>query len=490
MEKMELPLKGSIKDISLVKLLVYLNRNRKTGTLALVTPAFTKKLFINMGDAIFASSTYKDDRLGEMLLKAGKISFEQYDKAVKILSSSNKRLGAIMVEQGFLTPKDLFWGVKYQVKEIIHSMFQFEEGGYEFTEGNIPTNEVITLKMSMGNLIYDSVKRIENWTRIRSEMPDTSSLLRLSSDPLSLFQDIELSAQDKKILSLVDGKHTIKEVIENSWMGSFEALKILYVLWSIGMVELTGPEASDASTADTEADQYVEMSLNDILQPNSGEEEELLKRIDSIYAGLATARPSELLEIDKNSDADTVKKSYYRLAKEFHPDRYFSIHDDTVKAKLTAIFDAVTQAYHILKDDKSRADYFRAAPQRAKTAEPEEAGKAEEPFKRGIDEFKKRNYLRAVENFRLAIKLAPGNANYMNYLSLALSKIPGRLKEAEETLQSALKIEPSNPDIQANLGLIYLKAGMKKKAAGCFEKALQADPDNDKAARGLQQARQ
>src|SRR5512135_974116 len=220
---MEIPLTGRIKDVSLVKLLVFLNRNRKTGTLSLKTPVFTKKIYIHAGDAIFASSTYEDDRLGEMLLKADKITVEQYDRSVEVLKRSKKRQGAILVELGYLTPKDLFWGVKYQVKEIIHSMFLVEDGEYEFMEGEIPNQEVITLKMSMANLIYDGVRKIEDWTRIRNEMPDTDSLFRLSRDPLSLFQGIELSSQDKKILSLIDGKRTIKDVIEQSWMGSFEA---------------------------------------------------------------------------------------------------------------------------------------------------------------------------------------------------------------------------------------------------------------------------
>src|SRR5512140_1980631 len=207
---MEIPLTGNVKDMSLVKLLVYYNRNRKTGTLSLRTPVFTKEIYLQAGDAIFASSTYEDDRLGEMLLKADKITVEQYDRAVDVLKSSKKRLGAILVELGYLTPKDLFWGVKYQVKEIIQSMFLLEEAEYKFREGQIPTQEVITLKMSMGNLIYEGVKKIDNWTKIRNEMPETDSVLRLSGDPLSLFQGIELSSQDGKILSLIDGKKTIR----------------------------------------------------------------------------------------------------------------------------------------------------------------------------------------------------------------------------------------------------------------------------------------
>ena len=233
----EIPLAGSIEETGLLRILIHLNRHRKSGTLVIKTPVFTKKVFFVKGDAVFASSTYEDDRLGEMLLKAGKITMEQYDKSVELLKKTGKRQGAILVELGFLTPKDLFWGVKYQVREIIYSLFLLETAGYEFIEGDIPSNEVITLKMSIGNLIYEGIKRVDNWTRIRNEMPATDIVLKLSSDPASIYQDVELSQQDRKMLSLVDGRKTIKEIIDNAWMGSFEAMKTLYVLCSIGVLE-------------------------------------------------------------------------------------------------------------------------------------------------------------------------------------------------------------------------------------------------------------
>jgi hypothetical protein len=182
-----------------VKILVYLNRERKTGTLTVSASSATKNIYLKTGDVIFASSTYEDDRLGEMLLKAGKITVEQYDKSVEVLKATGKRQGAILVELGYLTPKEIFWGLKYQVNEIIQSMFLLEDAGYEFREGNIPAEEVIALKMSMGNLIYAGINRITNWTRIRNKMPDTGSALKLGEDPRSLFQDIELSPQDKKV---------------------------------------------------------------------------------------------------------------------------------------------------------------------------------------------------------------------------------------------------------------------------------------------------
>ena len=85
---MKFPLKGNMKEVSFPRLLAHLNRNRETGTLSVRTPLFTKNVYLIKGDAIFASSTYEDDRLGEMLIKAGKISMEQYDESVKLLKQT------------------------------------------------------------------------------------------------------------------------------------------------------------------------------------------------------------------------------------------------------------------------------------------------------------------------------------------------------------------------------------------------------------------
>ena len=483
---MEIPAKGNIRDISLARLLVQLNRNRRIGTLSLATASCTKKIYLSEGDVIFASSTYEDDRLGEMLLKAGKITVEQYDKSVEILKSTkDKRQGAILVELGYLTPKDLFWGVKYQVKEIIHSMFVIEEGDYEFCEGELPTHEVITLRMSVGNLIYAGVNKIVNWTRIRNEMPHTDSVLKLSEDPLSLFQDIELTPQDKKILSLVDGKRTIKEIIDSSWLGSFEALKVLYVLWSIGMIEdqISAEEAAgeegDATTKDT-------VNLNDILTPLSEEDEILLKKVDEIYSDLGSMTMTELLEVEGRSDSETIKRNYYRLAKEFHPDRYFSSTDPSVKIKLTAIFDALTKAYNILKDDRKRDEYLASllAPKQKEGAL-DDSLRADEQFREGVADFKKGDFWSAIDKFKWATKMAPKNAQYWSYLSLACSKVPGRVKEAEEALFIAMKLDPYNAELHSHLGLVYMKAGLKKRAYAAFQKALKIDPKNEKARKGL-----
>lgn len=226
-----------VKKFNVSQILLHLNRNKKTGTLTVNTPVFMKKVYLAKGDAIFASSTDEDERLGETLLKLGKITIKQYERSVELLKETGKKQGAILVELGYLTPKDLILGVQYQVREIIYSLFLLKDAEYEFEEGELPSKKVITLQISMGKLIYEGLKRITNLVRIRRELPDMQAILQLSANPSDLLKDIALSPQDERMLSIIDGTKTASELIKSSSSDSFEAMKTLYVLYATGFIE-------------------------------------------------------------------------------------------------------------------------------------------------------------------------------------------------------------------------------------------------------------
>ncbi len=126
---------------------------------------------------------------------------------------------------------------------------------------------------------------------------------------------------------------------------------------------------------------------------------------------------------------------------------------------------------------------------RKKVSDVSNAEESEKQFKKGIEEFKKGNFRESVESLKIATRLQPSNAKYWNYLSLSLTKTPGGLDEAEKALLEAIKIDPSNADYYVNLGLVYLRAGKKKKARDQFEKALKLNPNNTKAKKGLEKAK-
>ena len=61
----------------------------------------------------------------------------------------------------------------------------------------------------------------------------------------------------------------------------------------------------------------------------------------------------ETLGVAKDASADEIKKSFRKLAMQYHPDR--NPNDQAAEAK----FKEINEAYEILKDDQKRAAYDR-----------------------------------------------------------------------------------------------------------------------------------
>lgn len=157
---MSLPRAGNLSDISLADLLRELEQQQLTGTLAVRQKGEEKTVYLRDGNIVFASSNQDSDRLGMFLVRQGTISPTHHEAATKVLKTSRKRFGAILVELGFLTPKQLYDAVKQQVREIVISMFRWDEGDYQFTAGSLPMR-AIPLSLDHAELIHDIIDRLQ-----------------------------------------------------------------------------------------------------------------------------------------------------------------------------------------------------------------------------------------------------------------------------------------------------------------------------------------
>ena len=139
---------------------------KKTGPLRFTRGRVVKTVYLSEGRLIFATSTDPDDRLGEMLLRKGLITYRALEESVQAIQAG-KRQGTPWWRAASIRSRDLVQGVTEQVQEIIYGLFHWEEGECEFEEGDLPSREVIVLRMSTGDLLREGIRRVERWSRIR-----------------------------------------------------------------------------------------------------------------------------------------------------------------------------------------------------------------------------------------------------------------------------------------------------------------------------------
>ena len=470
---------GRLQHFPLADVLIDLQKSEKNGILEVTNGPVIKRIYIRTGDMVFAVSTQEEDRFVEVLLRAGKITTDQYYQLMNISQKKGKSPGAVLVELGYLKPEDLVWAVRRQVEEIILSLFQWKDGKFTFFDGPVFSDSAIRLKLSAANLIYRGIKRISDSECIRKAMPPADTIPAYSRDPLYLFQDISLDKNDQDILSLMDGSRTIKEILSASPLDNFQTTKTIYALISTRMIELR--ETSSP-----------EDNIHESVFKEAGPEEDpdFMKEVEQLYMNLDSMDYYSFLGIEPWATVDKIRKAYYRAAKEFHPDRHLHLTSNTLKNRLNAIFSHLTGVYKVLVDPKTRREYdrrIRLKPVRSQSG-PEKKSSTElatTRYHEGKEAFRHGSYAEAEALFSQAAYLDSLNPVYHFHLALAFEK-ENKFREAGKSMNEALRLDPGNAGYLAELGHIYLKLGFKLRARSAFEKAIKSDPFNKRAADGLQ----
>lgn len=152
---------GRIRNVPLPELMQGLSEQRASGTLSVHRGPVRKSIFFKHGQIIFAISNDVQDRLGEVLVKSGFLTRENLEVALDLYrrNAGLKKIGAILVENGFVSPKQLFTGLKTQVKDIIYSLFLWDDAEYRFEERLAP--DVIQLQLNLKEMIAEIVERIK-----------------------------------------------------------------------------------------------------------------------------------------------------------------------------------------------------------------------------------------------------------------------------------------------------------------------------------------
>ncbi len=190
--------------------------------------------------------------------------------------------------------------------------------------------------------------------------------------------DPKVGADEGFVLSRVDGRTSLEEILMLVPFEEPVTMVILRRLWEMGAIEVpgvarimkrpTGPmhivEVPQPHVTHPPAEPKViranphEASTDDAEGKLAGE---VAKRIDLFYHSLDTRNAFELLEIERGAAVKDVKRAYFKLSKEFHPDRYFGRDLGDYRDKLSKIFQAIKAAFELLSDKDRRAAYEESA---------------------------------------------------------------------------------------------------------------------------------
>lgn len=229
---------GDLAVIQLPEVLSFIAMIRHPGKLVLRLRQLERSILWKDGEIAFATSNSKEHSLGEFLLANGKITQEQFAESKRRVTPA-LRHGKVLVMMGALSPKDLWWGVKQQVLEIIYSLFAWKEGRFFFTEvSDQSSQERITLSINTSSVIMEGIRRMDEVARIREKITGPEMVLARVPGIEPDMDELDLSEQELRLIGQIDGVRTIRELSGGSGLTEFEVNRILFQLLSARVIEV------------------------------------------------------------------------------------------------------------------------------------------------------------------------------------------------------------------------------------------------------------
>lgn len=239
---------GSLAEHDFPRLVQGLHERRWTGVLGLSHAGAKKSVVVQDGRMVFASSSSPDDRLGELMLRRGRITLRQLADAGRALVPG-KRLGTVLVEQGAISPKDLVRSVVEHTQEIIYGAFLWTAGEYRLEEGG-DTKEAIKLNISTPDLIMEGIRRIDAWSRIDRAVGGLAARYERVAEYESRLRSATLAAEKLALLTDLGQPRSVEQICETSTLPDFEVCRTLWAYRVIGVVRRPDEVPAEAGADD------------------------------------------------------------------------------------------------------------------------------------------------------------------------------------------------------------------------------------------------
>ncbi len=243
-------IRGDLGLVGIENLLQMLSAAKCEGTLAVVQENQKKVIHIGPQGMRLVSGARRIHPLGEILIRAGKITRSQLDEMLAEQKRSGERLGDIVARRGIASKEEIEFALREQVAEEIFDLFKWKGALFNFTEGGLasapdsPLAEV-ALSADVMFVILEAGRRSDEMMKISSVIPDD----RMVPMRLELPTALECSEMDRSVVEtvipLIDGESSVAQIIGKSLFPRFTVMRTLYDLVLRGAVKICRQDGLD-----------------------------------------------------------------------------------------------------------------------------------------------------------------------------------------------------------------------------------------------------
>lgn len=243
-------IEGPLRELGIHDVFQLLDLSRKTGMLSITSLLRDNQgtVYFERGAVVYAAIRNNPHPLGELLLRAGKISEGDLARArdMQQRNGDARRLGEILVDLGAVTQRELERQVRFQVEEVVFELMSWREGFFSFEEcPQVSPPAEATIRIATESLLMEGARRIDEWSRIEHKIPHVGVVPQLADTDEEHAGMLDLLPSEWEVLAEIDGTRALRDIATRLARSDFDVGRVLYGLLSTGIVTLANGTRPD-----------------------------------------------------------------------------------------------------------------------------------------------------------------------------------------------------------------------------------------------------
>jgi tetratricopeptide (TPR) repeat protein len=483
---------GTIAATPLPLLLQAIFAEGRTVTLELRLRGLEKRITFEDGSPVACRSNLLHETLGKFLVEKRKLTEEQYQEALRASVETGQRMGELLVARKRLQPFELYKAMQANLALKILDAFRWADATWRLAGESEPAE--LALKVNPAQLVLTGCAGFVPFEVVASQLafPDDQRFA-LAPRPPHALSELKLSPKEARLTQALRRRPTFDEAMGESGLDVEEAMRRLFALAALGIVDFAEAVAEQApATATATPARAATPTPTPTPTPAPTEPEdddpELRDALVTAYLEHRAKDPFDLLSVPENVPATDLRRAFLALADRFSPLRFRS---PDLKEKAEVLLAARARAYGALADADqaalwrkrraAAAERSRGTSGRPSTAEQfrisTELLDASSQYQEGLRRLAAGNPRGALEQFQFAADIEPRPLTRVHLAWARYLVDPERhARVSLGELADVVRAEPGCARAHFFAGEIHRAQGAWTEAEEAYRRAFKADP--------------
>jgi hypothetical protein len=229
-------LSGNLSDFGIADIFQLIGQQRKTGALELRSGrsrahlTFDRGLVVSAG--IASGRAGELDPLADRLVRCGQLTRERADEATAAARASAQTLARTLVSRGWLDAESVSAADGLVTLDAIFDLLRWQIGTFDFHAQAIDHDRDPAELLGAEQILMDGLRMVDEWQSFAQRVPSEETVFeRAESAPESA-----LAGDAGRVLALVDGRLSVRRVIDLARISTFDGMRLLSELRQAGAI--------------------------------------------------------------------------------------------------------------------------------------------------------------------------------------------------------------------------------------------------------------